>query len=110
LLAPVPGHLEEIRVGLEALKLPNVWFDIAALPKIASPEAYPYPSCAKALALAKDIAGADRLMFGTDMPFALTTASYRDLTRYIPESKVFNDAELEMLFYTTAKQLYFGEV
>ncbi|MDR2587810.1 MAG: amidohydrolase [Spirochaetales bacterium] len=107
LLAPLPGHLEETRIGLTALKLPNVWFDIAALPKIASPEAYPYPSCARALSLAKEIVGAERLMFGTDMPFALTHASYRDLVRYIEEAGVFTNSELAKVFYETAKQVYF---
>jgi predicted TIM-barrel fold metal-dependent hydrolase len=108
LLAPIPGHPEELRLGLELLKLPNVWFDISALPKIASTEPYPYPFCADALALAKKIVGSDRLMFGTDMPFALTQASYHDLVYYIIESKVFTASELQMIFYDIAKLIYFS--
>jgi predicted TIM-barrel fold metal-dependent hydrolase len=107
LLAPIPGHLEEIRAGLELLKLPNVWFDISALPKIASTEAYPFPSCIEALKLAKKIVGADRLMFGTDMPMALTHSSYHDLKQYIIDSGVFTEEELQKIFYDTAKRIYF---
>jgi predicted TIM-barrel fold metal-dependent hydrolase len=107
LLAPIPGHLEAVREGLELLKLPNVWFDISALPKIVSVEAYPFPSCIEALKLAKKIAGADRLMFGTDMPMALTHASYHKLKQYIIDSGVFTGEELQKIFYDTAKQIYF---
>jgi predicted TIM-barrel fold metal-dependent hydrolase len=108
LLAPIPGHLEEMRFWLEQLKLSNIWFDISALPKIASVEPYPYPFCIEALGLAKKIIGSDRLMFGTDMPFALTQASYHDLVYYIIESKIFTENELQMIFYDTARFVYFS--
>jgi predicted TIM-barrel fold metal-dependent hydrolase len=108
LLAPIPGHYDELTIGLQALKLPNVWFDISALPKIVAVEEYPYPSCAQALKIAKNIVGADRLMFGTDMPFALAHASYHDLIQYIIDLKVFTDVELENVFYNTAKKIYFN--
>jgi predicted TIM-barrel fold metal-dependent hydrolase len=107
LLAPVPGHLEEIREGLDLLKVSNVWFDISALPKIASTEIYPFPFCIEALKLAKEIVGADRLMFGTDMPMALTHSSYYNLKQYIIESGIFAERELQKIFYDTAKQIYF---
>jgi predicted TIM-barrel fold metal-dependent hydrolase len=107
LLAPVPGHLEAVREGLELLKLSNVWFDISALPKIASTESYPFPFCIEALKLAGKIVGADRLMFGTDMPMALTHSSYHELKQYIIDSGVFTGEELQKIFYDTAKQIYF---
>jgi predicted TIM-barrel fold metal-dependent hydrolase len=108
LLAPIPGHLEEVRMDLEILNLSNVWFDIAALPKIAADEPYPYPFCAEALALAKKIIGADRIMFGTDMPMALTHAPYHDLVQYIFDANIFTENELQKIFYNTAKQVYFA--
>jgi predicted TIM-barrel fold metal-dependent hydrolase len=107
LLAPIPGHLEEAGLGLEVLNLSNIWFDIAALPKIASPEPYPYPFCTEALRLAKKIAGAERLMFGTDMPMALVNAPYHNLVQYIVDSGVFTGEELQKIFYTVARQVYF---
>jgi predicted TIM-barrel fold metal-dependent hydrolase len=109
LLAPIPGHYDETRIGLEALKLPNVWFDIAALPKIVAVEKFPFPSCAESLRMAKEIVGPDRLMFGTDMPFALIHSSYHDLKQYILDSKVFTEDELQKVFYETAKHLYFAK-
>jgi predicted TIM-barrel fold metal-dependent hydrolase len=108
LLAPVPGHLEEVRLGLEVLNLPNIWFDIAALPKIAATEPYPYPFCAEALRLAKKIVGAGRIMFGTDMPMALTHAPYHNLVQYIFDAGIFAENELQKIFYDTAKQIYFA--
>lgn len=108
LLAPIPGHLDKMEAGLEILRADNIWFDLAALPKIAM-EAYPYPSCQDALKRAKQIIGADRMMFGTDMPMALTKDSYQQLINYIPESGVFTDRELEDVFYNTAKKIYFNK-
>lgn len=108
LTAPIPEHLDKVRSALEILRADNVWFDIAALPKIAN-EPYPYPTAVESLKLAKEVVGAKKIMFGTDMPFAMMRDSYHDMIRYIPESGVFSDSELEDVFYHNAKALYFGK-
>ena len=83
LLAPIPGREKELELSLELLKKPNVWFDIAALPKIVAPGTYPFPAVHEVLKMAKEILGADRLLWGTDAPFAATQDPYEHLADYL---------------------------
>lgn len=107
LLAPMPGRKKEWTLSLELLKKPNVWFDIAALPKIMAPDVYPYPMAHQALQLAKSIVGADRLLWGTDAPFAATQDSYEHLTDYLTKGDAFTSEELADVYYNNAKRVYF---
>jgi len=107
LLAPLP-HCETIlQQGLKELKRENVWFDTAALPCIAAPEVYPYPTALNAIRMAKDIVGADKLLWGTDMPMTVTMDSYQHLIDYVASEKIFTDAELENFYYKNAHGVYF---
>lgn len=47
-------------------------------------------------------------MFGSDMPCNLARDSYAHLKDYIINSGVFNERELEDVFYNTAQKIYFG--
>lgn len=107
LLAPIPGREKELSLSLELLKKPNVWFDIAALPKIVVPGTYPYPAVHETLKLAKSIVGADRLLWGTDAPFAATQDSYEHLTDYLTKGDAFTEEELKDVYYNNAKHVYF---
>lgn len=109
LLAPIPGREKELALTLELLKKPNVWFDLAALPKIVAPGTYPYPAVHETLKLAKSIVGADRLLWGTDAPFAATQDSYEHLTDYLTKGDAFTEAELEDVYYNNAKHVYFDD-
>lgn len=107
LLAPQREDGELLKESLGKLSLPNVWFDLSALAANQKPESFPYPAAVGHLKTAKNIVGADRLMFGSDMPGCLCRDSYRNLVRYISESGVFSDTELEKIFYSTADAVYF---
>lgn len=107
LLAPQRGDNELLKEALYKLALPNVWFDLAALAHNQKPETYPYPTAVMHLQTAKEVVGADRLMFGSDMPSTLTRDSYANLKNYIIESGVFTQPELEKIFYSTAEEIYF---
>jgi predicted TIM-barrel fold metal-dependent hydrolase len=67
--------LEQIDLG----RLPNVWFDNAALPAYFQHEGYPYPGAARMLRLAAERVGAHKIMWGTDAPGPLSVATYRQL-------------------------------
>lgn len=108
LLAPQRGDIELLRAELCRFAMHNVYFDLASLPSNQRPETYPYPSAARHLSAAKQTVGADRLMFGSDMPSNLCRDSYAHLRDYIMESGVFTPAELEDIFYNTAKKIYFS--
>ncbi|MGN1372918.1 MAG: amidohydrolase family protein [Candidatus Coproplasma sp.] len=107
LLAPQREDNGLLQTALEKFALPNVYFDIASLANNQKPECYPYPTAVEHLKSAKRIVGADRLMFGTDMPCALARDSYAHLKDYIIESGVFTPSELDDVFYNTANCVYF---
>lgn len=104
--APIPGWEKELSFSLELLKKPNIWFDIAALPKIVAPGSY--PAVHETLKLAKSILGADRLLWGTDAPFAATQDSCEHLTDSLTKGDAFTETELEDVYYSNAKRVYFG--
>ena len=63
LLAPMREKKKEWKAELQMLSQANVWFDIAAMPKIMSPDVYPYPETVDTRAEARDIIGAHRIMW-----------------------------------------------
>ncbi len=107
LLAPQRGDMQILSDALQKLKMPNVYFDLASLANNQKPESFPYPTASKHLETAKNTVGADRLMFGSDMPSALARDSYTHLKDYIIQSGVFNEKELQDVFYNTAYKVFF---
>lgn len=81
---------EQIKLG----SLPNVWFDTASLPAyVAHQEDFPFPSAEKYLRMAVDCIGADKIMWGTDVPGLLVFATYKQLahlvvmhTQFLPQT------------------------
>lgn len=109
LLAPTRGWEREWKLSLELLNLPNVWFDIAAIPKIMAPDEYPYPVAAEYLQMAKEILTAKKFMWGTDAPFAATQDTYEHLTDYLFKNGAFTEEELEDVYYNNAELVYFSK-
>ena len=69
---------------LELGRLPNLWFDCAALPAYTDPaaaaaEGFPFASVARYLAQAVDRLGPAKIMWGTDLPSLFAHATYRQL-------------------------------
>lgn len=108
LLAPQRQDTELLKEKLKRLAAPNVYFDLSSLAHNQKPETYPYPTAAEHIYNAKKIVGADRLMFGSDMPMNLTRDSYAHLCDYIIDSGVFTENELKDVFYNTAAKVYFN--
>lgn len=107
LLACAQGQEEYLREGLEQLALPNVWFDLAAVTHNCRPDAFPYPRTMEFLKIAKNIVGADRLMFATDLPSALKRDTYRHYIEMFTETDVFTAREKEQILHDTAELVYF---
>jgi hypothetical protein len=108
LLSPLLKDELVMTEGLKQLNLPNVWFDLAALPANQRPETYPYEQARHYLKIGKKIVGADRMMFGSDLPSTLCRDTYEHLVDYALKSDVFTDLEKELVFYQTAKDIYFS--
>ncbi|MBQ7561887.1 MAG: amidohydrolase [Synergistaceae bacterium] len=109
LLAPMRTKKREWIAELNMLSQANIWFDIAAMPKIMSPDSYPYSETIKYLSEAAHIVGVNKLMWGTDAPYAATQDSYEHLTDYLLKSNEFTQKELEDIYYNNAKAVYFPE-
>ena len=107
LLAPAREKRKEWNAELQMLSQANIWFDIAAMPKIMAPDVYPYPETAEYLAEAKSIIGAKKMMWGTDAPYAATQDTYEHLTDYLEKAGCFTEEELADVYYNNAKEVYF---
>ena len=106
LLAPTLKDEEALREGLNILKADNIWFDLAAVPFNVKPEKYPYPTGQKYIALAKEIVGAEKLIWGTDVPSVLVHDSYQNLLTFVSESGIFTEEELKGVLYENAMLAY----
>lgn len=77
-------------------------FDLSAIPWNVAPEAYPYPTGQAYIRMAKDLVGAEKLIWGTDVPVVLTRDTYSHLLSYLTESDIFTPSELEKVLYQNA--------
>lgn len=109
LLAPQLGDDELLQQSLEKLALPNVWFDLAALCLNSRPETFPYPAARKYVKYGVDIVGAHKLMWGSDMPSAMTNDTYRHFIDFVSENPLLREEEKKQIFYDNARKLYFGD-
>lgn len=106
LLAPTRKDGDELRRSLAVLALPNVYFDLAAVPFNVQPEGYPYPTGLDYIRAARDIVGFGQIMWGTDLPSVLWKAEYHQLMNYIIESGIFTEEEQDAVFYKNAFEVY----
>ena len=106
LLAPTLKDEEALKDSLKILSAENIWFDLAAVPFNVKPEVYPYPTGQKYIAMAKEIVGADKLIWGTDVPSVLVHDTYEDLLHFVTESGIFTEKELEGVVYGNAIEAY----
>jgi len=107
LLAPQLGDGELLKRSLEKLALPNVWFDLAALCLNSKPETYPYPTAREYVKYGVDIVGADRLMWGSDMPSAMTRDTYQHFIDFVKENPLLSEEDKKKIFYDNAQKVFF---
>ena len=106
LLAPTLRDEAVFTESLKLLRLPNVWFDISAVPWNVDPETYPYPTACRYVAIARDTVGCDKLLWGSDLPSPLTRDSYEHLWDYLCRPEIFTRQELEQIFHDNAFSAY----
>lgn len=107
LLSPQLEDGELLRRSLAQLALPNVWFDLAALCLNSKPETYPYLTARGYVKDAVNIVGADRLLWGSDMPSAMTRDSYRHFIDFIALHPELSEEDKEKILSDNAKALFF---
>ena len=92
-------------------RLPNVTFDTSALPAYSPDyDEYPYVVAQEYIRRAVDLIGADKLMWGTDVPGLLTSGSYRQLLNMIRVHCEFLSAEQKaQILGRNATRVYWSE-
>ncbi|MCE5188366.1 MAG: amidohydrolase [Eubacteriales bacterium] len=105
LLSMTPKNVETLRREMELLNQPNVWYDLASIACNTSEHA-PYRWAREYLKIAGDIAGAERLLWGSDMPTTLSDYPYLEAQEIITKAGIFSDSELKRIFRENAKDAY----
>ena len=108
LLSPQLGDGELLKQSLDKLAMPNVWFDLAALCLNSRPEEFPYPTARGYVRDAVDIVGADRLLWGSDMPSAMTRDTYRHFIDFIALHPGLDSGDKEKILCRNAEKLFFS--
>lgn len=87
---------------------PNVWVDFSAMPDmLCATEEYPYSSAAGLVRDFIDRYGAEKAMWGSDIPGELNRGTYGQLIDMYDAGEKFTDHERELIFYRNAKKVYF---
>jgi predicted TIM-barrel fold metal-dependent hydrolase len=89
---------------------PNVWLDLSALPAYAATiEEYPYPTAQSYIERAVELVGADRLLWGSDVPGVLSVATYAQLFGFVARHCDFLAAgDRARILGLNAEDLYFS--
>lgn len=86
---------------------PNVWLDLSALPAYSSVEHYPYPTACQYIRRAAEMIGADKIMWGTDVPGLLVHATYPQLLGWVAQHCDFlSDDDLKRVLGDNAWRVY----
>lgn len=104
----VEGSRDDIRWKemLDLGHFSNVWFDISAIPNLFKEEEYPYPSGIRLVRKFIDKYGADKILWGTDIPTTFVNCTFRQMINLFEKNPVFSDKEKRLMFYENAKKAY----
>jgi len=106
LLAPTLNDGPALKAALDHLAVENVWFDLAAVPWNVGPEPYPYPTGCEFVRLAKKRVGAEKLLWGSDVPCVLTRETYPRLVDYLLHENVFVGSEVDAVYRSNAFEVF----
>ena len=102
-----PRWEEQIRLA----RNPNVYIESGGITWLFNSEFYPYPSAVRAILRARDIAGMDKLMWGSDYPRTMTVITYRMSWDFLDRSPLLTEKEKRLFFHDNAKGFFrFGEL
>lgn len=91
---------------MKELAADNFVFDIANLPLFVYPEPCPFPSQQEFVRKAKDLVGANRLLWGTDLPCTFLKFTYKEMIEFVTRGNVFTDDEIDLIMAENAKVAY----
>ena len=96
---------------IELAKNKNVFIESGGITWLFNEEFYPYPSAVKAIKEAAEIAGFEKLMWGSDYPRTMTAITYKMSLDFIEKTKAIAEENKKLLLGENAKAFYgFGDV
>lgn len=96
------GWLEQIKLA----KNENVFIESGGITWLFNEEFYPYPSAVKAIKEAAEIAGFEKLMWGSDYPRTMTAITYKMSLDFIEKTNEISEEEKRLLLGGNAKSFY----
>ena len=97
-----PGWLEQIKLA----RYKNVFVESGGITWLFNAEFYPYPSAVRAIREAADVAGMEKLMWGSDYPRTMTAITYRMSWDFVDKSPLLTAAEKQLFFHDNAEAFY----
>ncbi len=89
----------------------NVFIESGGITWLFNEEFYPYPSAIKAIKEAAEIAGFEKLMWGSDYPRTMTAITYKMSLDFIQKANEISEKEKRLLLGENAKAFYgFGDL
>jgi predicted TIM-barrel fold metal-dependent hydrolase len=91
---------------LELAQKPNVWFGLSAVPVLLA-EPYPCPRANTLLREAVELLGADKLLWGSDLPVTLGLHTYRQLVDTVRcEASFLSEVDKEKILHHNALAVF----
>jgi predicted TIM-barrel fold metal-dependent hydrolase len=101
-----PEYVDIPKKILNLIKLPNVWYEIGYLLGFDKFDEYPYLLAQKMTREAYEAVGADKLVWGADMPMLMRTCTYRQAIDFVRKHCSFlSEAERDLVFGENAVRL-----
>lgn len=84
----------------------NVYIEAGGITWLYNSEFYPYPSAIRAIRIAADTVGMDKLMWGSDYPRTITAITYRMSYDFVLKSAEFDESEKRRFLGENAASFY----
>lgn len=94
--------LDQIKLSLAEM----VYIEAGGITWLYNSEFYPFPSAIRAIRVAADTVGMDKLMWGSDYPRTITAITYRMSYDFVQKSAVFDESEKKMFLGENAMRFY----
>ncbi len=91
---------------IELAKNKNVFIESGGITWLFNSEFYPYPSAVKAITQAADIAGFEKLMWGSDYPRTMTAITYKMSLDFVEKTNEISEADKRRFLGENAVQFY----
>ena len=96
------GWLEQIKLA----KNKNVFVESGGITWLFNSEFYPYPSAVNAIKEAAEIAGFDKLMWGSDYPRTMTAITYKMSLDFVEKTSEISESDKALFLGENAVKFY----